>query len=76
MWIRQNSTDQILIGPAVDVSDGATMETTLTLSGADSARAYLGGDGTDVDISAYTWGAVTNIDGMYELTLQTVSSTT
>jgi len=71
MFLRQNTTDQILIGPAVSISDGYTMVASLDISAADSARAYLGGDGSDVDISGYTFAAVTNIDGMYELTLQT-----
>ena len=70
MFIRQNDTGLVGIGPAVDVSDGATMETTLTLSAADSARARLGDD-SSVDISAYTWAAITGMDGFYNLTLQT-----
>ena len=36
----------------------------------DSARARLGDD-TTVDISGYTWAAITSCDGMYDLTLQT-----
>lgn len=71
MFIRQNSTAQIPIGIAVDVSDGATMETTLSLASADSAKAYLGGDNSVVDISGYTFAAVATMDGLYNLTLQT-----
>jgi hypothetical protein len=70
MFIRQNDTGLIGIGPFVDVSDGATMETAVTLSGADSAVARLGDD-TTVDISGYTWAAITGMDGFYNLTLQT-----
>ena len=70
MFIRQNDTGKIGIGPAVDVTDGATMETGLLLSTADSARARLGDD-TTVDISGYTWAAITGMDGFYDLTLQT-----
>lgn len=69
MFIRQNDTGKIAVGPFVDVTDGATMETSVTLSGADSARARLGDD-TTVDISGYTWAAITGMDGMYDLTLQ------
>lgn len=71
MYIRQNSTDQILIRPAVSIADGFTMVTSLDISTADSAQAYLGGDGSNVDISGYTWAAHASIDGAYELTLQT-----
>lgn len=70
MFIRQNDTGQIGIGPAVVIGDGYTVTTSLTLSGADSARARLGDD-TTVDISGYTWAAITNMDGYYNLTLQT-----
>lgn len=70
MYIRQNDTGLLRIGPAVDVSDGATPETTLDISTADGAYASLGDD-SEVDISAYTWAAVTNMDGFYDLTLQT-----
>ena len=70
MFIRQNDTGKIGIGPFVDVTDGATMETGVTLSGADSAKARLGDD-TTVDISGYTWAAISGLDGYYDLTLQT-----
>ena len=70
MFIRQNDTGKIGVGPFVDVTDGATMETGVTLSGADSARIRLGDD-TTVSISGYTWAAVANMDGFYDLTLQT-----
>lgn len=70
MFIRQNDTGKIGVGPAVSISDGFTAVTTLALSTADSARARLGDD-TTVDISGYTWAAITNMDGYYDLTLQT-----
>ena len=73
--IRQNSTDKVSIGPAVSISDGFTLNTSLTLSGADSARAKLG-DNSTVDISGYTWAATTNMDGEFDLTLQTGISDT
>jgi len=75
MFIRQNSTDQILLGPAIAL-DGFTMTAALDVSTADSAQAYLGGDGTNVDIAAYTFAAHASIDGMYELTLQAPISDT
>lgn len=70
MFIRQNDTGKIGIGPAVSISDGYTAVTTLALSTADSARARLGDD-TTVDISGYTWAATASMDGCYDLTLQT-----
>lgn len=70
MFIRQNDTGKVAIGVAVDIADGYTMNTALTLTSADSARAILGDD-TTVDISGYTMAAVTSCDGMYQLTLQT-----
>jgi len=70
MFIRQNDTGLVSIGPAVSISDGYTAVTTLSLSSADSARAKLGDD-TTVDISGYTFAATTNMDGEYDLTLQT-----
>ena len=70
MFIRQNDTGKIGLGPFVDKTDGLTMETGVTLSGADSARARLGDD-TTVDISGYTFAAISNMDGYYDLTLQT-----
>ena len=73
MFIRQNSTDKIRLGPVID-SAGA-MVTTLDLSTADSAKAILDDDSV-VDISGYTMAAVTGCDGMYDLTLQTGISDT
>ncbi len=69
-FIRQNDTGKIGIGPFVDKDDGLTMEESITLSGADSAAARLGDDSV-VDISGYTWAAITGMDGMYDLTMQT-----
>lgn len=70
MFIRQNDTGKIGIGPSVSISDGFTLDVSLLLSTADSARARLGDD-TTVDISGYTWAAVTSMDGYFDLTLQT-----
>ena len=70
MFIRQNDTGKIGIGPAISISDGYTLVSTLSLATADSARARLGDD-TTVDISGYTFAAITGMDGYYDLTLQT-----
>ena len=69
-FIRQGATHKVVIGPFVDVTDGATMETGVTLAGADQAAAILHDNGTVVDISGYTWAAITGADGYYHLTLQ------
>lgn len=69
MFIRQNDTGKIGIGPAVSISDGFTAVTTLDISTADSARARLGDD-TTVDISGYVWAATSLMNGCYDLSLQ------
>lgn len=75
-FIRQNATHKVICGPFVDVLDGATKETGLLLSTADQAEA-LKHDGTAVvDISGYTWAAITTMTGYYNLTLQAAISDT
>jgi len=71
LYIRQNATHTVPVGPFVDVTDGFTPETGITLSGADEAEALQHDTGTVVDISGYTWAAITSMDGWYNLTLQT-----
>lgn len=68
MFIRQNDTGTVRVGPVMDSS--GVIVTTLSLATADSAYASLGDD-SEVDISGYTMSAVANMDGMYDLTLQT-----
>lgn len=70
LFIRQNATHKVVVGPAVDVTDAVTPETGVTLASADEAEAILHDNGTVVDISGYTWAAITNADGYYHLTLQ------
>jgi hypothetical protein len=69
-FIRQNATHKVVLGPAVAVGDGFTPVTTLDVSTADEAEAILHDNATVVDISAYTWAAITTADGYYHLTLQ------
>jgi hypothetical protein len=69
-FIRQGATHKVPIGPAVAVGDGFTPVTTLALSTADEAEVILHDNGTIVDISGYTWAAITTADGYYHLTLQ------
>src|SRR3990167_3300643 len=70
VFVRQGATHKILCGPAVAVGDGFTPVTTLALTTADEAEVILHDNGTVVDISAYTWAAITTADGYYHLTLQ------
>jgi hypothetical protein len=74
--IRQGATTKVCIGPAVAVGDGFTPVTNLDLSTADDAVAKLYNNSTVVSIAAYTFAAVTNMDGYYDLTLQSGISNT
>jgi len=69
--IRANTQVIVTIGPFVDVGDGFTPETGVTLSGADEAEILKHGSTSVVDISGATWAAVTSCDGYYSLTLTT-----
>jgi hypothetical protein len=68
--LRQGATHKVIIGPVVAVGDGFTPITTLALTTADEAEALVHDSVTVVDISGYTWAAVTTADGYYALTLQ------
>lgn len=70
LYLRQGATHKVVVGPVVAVGDGFTPVTTLALSTADEAEAILHDNGTVVDISGYTWAAITTADGYYHLTLQ------
>ena len=54
----------------MSITDGFTMVTDLALNTADNATVSLG-TGSQVDINAYTWAAVSGMNGAYQLTLQT-----
>ena len=73
--IRQGATHKVVIGPFVDVGDAFTPETP-TISAGDDVIAVLHDNATVVDISAYTWAAITNADGLQFLTLQSGISNT
>lgn len=70
VFLRQNATHKIVIGPVVAVGDGFTPVTTLSLGTADEAEAILHDNGTVIDISGYTFAAIAVADGYYHLTLQ------
>ena len=69
-FLRQGATHKVVIGPVVAVANGYVPVTTLALNTADEAEAILHDNGTVVDISAYTFAAITTADGYYHLTLQ------
>lgn len=66
--LKKSTAKIVRVGPALDVTDGVTPETGITLSGADSA-ALCKSDGTVTSITSNTWSAVSGMDGYYNLTL-------
>src|SRR3990167_649249 len=73
--LRQSTQRVVRIGPFVDVTDGFTPETAVTLTGggdnADEAEALKAAGAVTADISAATWAAIAGADGWYDLTLTT-----
>src|SRR5262245_21804101 len=69
--LRQSNQVIVQVGPFVDVTDGFTPETGVTLSGADEAQLLKANTTTTTDISGATWAAITGCDGYYGLTLTT-----
>src|SRR3990167_9585452 len=69
--LRQSTSVIVPIGPFVDVTDGFTPETGITLGAADEAEVLKHGSPTSVDIAAPTWAAITGWRGHYGLTLTT-----
>ena len=68
-FLQANTETIVIVGPFVDVADGFTPETGVTLSGADEAELLKHNTATVTSISGATWAAVTNCDGYYALTL-------
>ena len=70
MQILKQSTQVIVrVGPFVDVGDGFTPQTDITLAGNEAE--LLKNASVEVDISARTWAAVAGCRGWYDLTLTT-----
>jgi hypothetical protein len=69
--LRQSTQVLVVIGPFVDVGDGFTPETGVTLSGADEAEILKANTSTTTSISGATWAAITGCDGWYALTMTT-----
>lgn len=71
MFLKQSTQVIVRMGSFVDVTDGATPETTVALATADQAEALKAGGAATVDIGARTFAAITGADGWYNLTLTT-----
>jgi len=67
--LRQSTQVIVRVGPFVDVGDGFTPQTDITLGGNEAE--LLKSASVEVDISGRTWAAVTNCRGWYDLTLTT-----
>lgn len=68
-FLKADTAVKVVIGPFVDVDDGFTPETGITLGAADEAELVKHDSGTTTDISALTWAAITGPDGYYNLSL-------
>ena len=75
-FLKADTSVKVVVGPFVDVGDGFTPETGITLTGADEAELLKHDNATTVSISAATWAALTSVDGYYHLTLTTSHSDT
>ena len=74
--LKADTAIKVRIGPFVDVSDGFTPETGITLGSADEAELLKANGAATVDISGSTWAAITSCDGWYDLTLTTGNTDT
>jgi len=74
-YLKADTSVIVTVGPFVDVGDGFTPQTDITLSG-DEAELIKHGSTAVVDISARTWAAVTSCRGYYSLTLTTADTDT
>lgn len=66
--LKQSTQIKVRLGSFVDVGDGFTPQTDITLAGEEAELLKHNGAGT-VDISGATFSAVTACDGWYDLTL-------
>jgi len=67
--LRELTTVKVPIGPFVDKDDGITPQTDIILSDCDRSVLLKHGASSITNISDNTWAAITNADGMYNLTL-------
>lgn len=74
--LKQSTAIVVHVGPFVDVGDGFTPETGVTLSGADEAEVLKNAATTTTSISGLTFAAITSCDGWYALSLTTSETDT
>ncbi len=74
--LQANTEVKVRIGPFVDVGDGFTPETGITLGAADEAELLKHNGVATVDISSNTWAAISSCDGWYDLTLTSTDTNT
>lgn len=74
--LRQSTQVVVRVGPFLDVTDGITPETGITLSGADEAELLKAAGAATVSIAGNTWAAIAGADGWYDLTLSTTDTNT
>lgn len=74
--LQANTEVKVRIGPFVDVGDGFTPETGITLGDADEAELLKHNGVATVDISSNTWAAIASCDGWYDLTLSATDTNT
>ena len=65
--LRQSTSRIVLVGPFVDLSDGVTPETGISLGSVTSAKIIKAAAGAGVSVVSNTWAHVS--DGLYNLTL-------
>lgn len=68
-YLKADTEIKVVIGPVVAVGDGFTPVTNLALNTADEAEIMKHNAAAVTDISAYTFAAIANADGYYNLTL-------
>lgn len=75
-YLKADTTTIVHIGPFVDVTDGFTPETGVTLGAADEAEILKHGATSTTDISGNTWNTIAGCDGHYVLTILDTQLTT
>jgi hypothetical protein len=68
-YLKADTSVKVVIGPFVDVGDGFTPETGISLSTADEAEIIKHDAAAVTSISGNTWAAIASADGYYNLTL-------
>jgi hypothetical protein len=75
-FLRQSTAVKVPVGPFLDVTDGATPETGITLGAADQAELMKHDASATVSIAGNTFAAISDNAGMYNLTLSDTDTNT